>query len=356
MKLLHITATHLNPAGGVPVVLKELVSEQNKIDGFSARVLSLKASVDKMDSIYFDELKDKTLSEYLYDFSPDICILHSFYYIEYNKVVKELKKKNVPYLIEPHGSFGKSAMCKSRLKKLIANHTILRKQIANSVGYVFLNAEEYHDSIYHNNHDIVIPNGVRTDDIEYGYQNKKIRFYFIGRYDVNHKGLDYLFDALDILESEGEHLCVDFYGTGSEEQCEYVNQHIKKYYNLTVKNNGPIYGPDQKTQLEQKGIMLLVSRYEGFPMTVLEAWKYGNPCIVTPGTNVYLETRDANLGWITALDSREIAKTIKCANREYINNKEKYITNCKNYVTATYAWSHIAQQSYNAIKDVLSSL
>ncbi|MGE9963658.1 glycosyltransferase [Fusicatenibacter saccharivorans] len=356
MKLLHITATHLNPAGGVPVVLKELVSEQNKIDGFSARVLSLKASVDKMDSIYFDELQGGTFSEYINDFSPDICILHSFYYIEYNNVVKELKKKKIPYLIEPHGSFGKSAMDKSRLKKFIANHTIFRKQIVNSIGYVFLNKEEYNDSIYHKKHDIVIPNGVCTDDIEHGYQNKKRSFYFIGRYDVSHKGLDYLFDALDILESEGEHLHVDFYGTGSEEQCKYVNHRIDNYHNLVVKNNGPIYGSDKKIQLEQKGIMLLVSRYEGFPMTVLEAWKYGNPCIVTPGTNVYAETRDTNLGWVTALDSREIAKTIKCANREYSDSKEKYITNCKNYVTATYAWSCIAQQSYNTIKDVLSSI
>lgn len=356
MKLLHITATHLNPVGGVPVVLKELVSEQNKIDGFSARVLSLKASVDQMDSIYFDELKENSFSEYLNNFSPDICILHSFYYIEYNIVVKELKKKKIPYFIEPHGSFGKSAMDKSRLKKRFANQTLFRKQIKYSIGYVFLNAEEYNDSIYHNKHDIIIPNGVRTDDIEYGYQKKKSSFYFIGRYDVNHKGLDYLFNALDILESEGVHLCIDFYGTGSKEQCEYVNQRIKNFHKLVVRNCGPIYGPDQKIQLEQKGIMLLVSRYEGFPMTVLEAWKYGNPCIVTPGTNVYAETKEANLGWVTALDGRDIANTIKYANREYINNKENYIANCKNYVSSTYAWPCIAQQSYAAIKDVLRNL
>ena len=54
MKLLHITATHLKPDGGVPVVLKELVTEQNKINNFESRVISVVASVEEMHSPYFE--------------------------------------------------------------------------------------------------------------------------------------------------------------------------------------------------------------------------------------------------------------------------------------------------------------
>lgn len=65
MKLLHITATHLNPAGGIPVVLKNLVEAQNQIKGFEARVLSLKAGTNNMHSSFFDILGNEKIKEYL---------------------------------------------------------------------------------------------------------------------------------------------------------------------------------------------------------------------------------------------------------------------------------------------------
>ena len=56
MRILHITATHLDNAGGVPVVLRDLVNAQNKIEGFTARVLSINADISTIESKYFDFL------------------------------------------------------------------------------------------------------------------------------------------------------------------------------------------------------------------------------------------------------------------------------------------------------------
>lgn len=52
MKILHITATHLKPDGGVPIVLKKLVIEQNKIDNIKSTVISLVADVDDMQCVF----------------------------------------------------------------------------------------------------------------------------------------------------------------------------------------------------------------------------------------------------------------------------------------------------------------
>ena len=50
------------------------------------------------------------------------------------------------------------------------------------------------------------------------------------------------------------------------------------------KTVGELYEEKKEEFLNGCRIMVLTSRYEGFPMTVLEALSHGNPCIVTPGT------------------------------------------------------------------------
>ena len=347
MKLLHITATHLNLAGGIPVVLRDLVSAQNEIDGFEARVLSIKADISAMNSQFFDFLGDGSFDNYVEEYKPDVVIFHSHYYFEYLRLYRSLVKKNIPYFIEPHGSFGKAALQKSRIKKWIANNILLRNFMKSAYGYIFLNEAEKNDAQFKTNHDHIIPNGIDTGRIENAVcLQEPWCFYFIGRFDVNHKGLDYLFDALEILDKRGEKVSVKLYGTGTEEEVKYVNNRINSLNSIIVANCGPIYGEKKTKALEQCGIMLLTSRYEGFPMTVLEAWEYGNPCIVTPGTNVSNETMKNRLGWSVLCDSNEIADMINNAAKEYTQNRTDYVKRCKEYLREKYDWKEIAKQSY----------
>lgn len=351
MRLLHVTATHLNLAGGIPVVLRDLVSAQNEIDGFEARVLSIKADTSAMNSQFFDFLGDTSFDNYIEEYKPDVVIFHSHYYFEYLRLYRSLVKKNIPYFIEPHGSFGKAALQKSRLKKRIANGVVLRPFMKHAKGYIFLNEAEKKDAQYSTNHDLVIPNGIDAGKIE-----KEIclqepwSLYFIGRFDVTHKGLDFLFDALEIIDKKNERVSVKLYGTGTDEEVEYVNNRIKSLNSVLVSNCGPIYGEKQVKALEQCGIMLLTSRYEGFPMTVLEAWKYGNPCIVTPGTNVAEEIAENGLGWKTELNADDIALNIKKATQEYEEARTHFVVTCKNYVASKYSWAEIAQRSFEELK------
>ena len=354
MKLLHITATHLKPDGGVPVVLKNLVNEQNSIKDFQAKVISVVAPVDEMNSPYFEFVPKREFVSFIKKYNPDFVILHSFYYMDYNWVVDVLSEHNIRYFIEPHGSFGNAAMKKSWIKKKIANHTIFKKQIKNAFGYIFLNSTEKEDSVYRTQNDLVIPNGINSLEINHSEINKQNgNVYFIGRYDIIHKGLDYLFDALDILDSEKLSFSFHFWGKGDSDAEGYVKKRISSYRYITVRINSSIYAKEKDKMLEQFGPMILTSRYEGFPMTILEAWMYGNPCIVTPGTNVADEIKSNNLGWVTSLDAQEIAKTIKVAVSEYDLNRKYYINHCKEYICDNYDWKVLAQISYAHLKQLL---
>lgn len=356
MRLLHITATHLSLAGGIPVVLRDLVEAQNKIDDLEAMVLSVKADIAEMKSQYFDTLSGTSFSDYIDHYCPDLVIFHSHYYFEYLKLYRYLVKKRIPYLIEPHGSFGKAALQKSKYKKIIANKFLLRHFMHHAKGYIFLNNSEMKDAQFSTVNDLIIPNGIADKDIKpLGEYNKKWFIYFIGRFDINHKGLDYLFDALDILDRDNVAVPIKLFGKGDKEAEDYISSRIKKYKYISVSNCGAIYGEEQMQTLEQCGIMILTSRYEGFPMTILEAWKYGNPCIVTPGTNVITEVNDNSLGWGVSLSASSIAQGILKALKEYPMKREEYINRCKKYVCDNYSWKKIALNSYKEISKVLKS-
>lgn len=353
MKILHVTTIGFhshNKNSGVPSVLKPLSEEQNKIDGVEARVLSIRYNEDE----YFDTLGDMTMEQYIDYYKPDIVLFHTIYFVEYVKFAKILKKKHIPFVVEPHGSFGKQAMQKSRLKKWLANHTLFRSLIKDSEVFIYTNSGEKANSIYPKKKSVVIPNGVSEEVVTHSTNLKGSIpiFYFLGRFSIHHKGLDYLLDALKILESKSENITVYFYGIGDDQEMKFMQDGIRGFRNVKAVLKGTIFGDEKLKALEEANILILTSRYEGSPMTVLDALSYGNPCLVTPGTNVADEIYSNNIGWTTKLDANSIAETIIKAKNDYLNNVNVYTQRCKAYVSDNYLWSKIAKQSvveYEAI-------
>jgi len=358
MKILHITAAPISLNSGITSVLMNLTEEQNKLPHTRAEVLSM---ADHCESLTFDYFvhysKKDEIMDYLDSYEPDVAIIHGFFRVQYYKMAKYLKEKNIPYMIEPHGSFGKQAMQKSWLKKKVANATIFRFLIKDAIGYIFTNKAEIKDSIYRTANDCIIPNGIVASTIKQISLDRKNNetpcFYFLGRYDINHKGLDYLFDALDILEEQKYNVKVNLYGIGNEEQNEYVKNRISKYKNLIVVDNGTIYGQAKVDALTSDNILILTSRYEGSPMTVLDALSFGNPCLVTPGTNVADEIVANGLGWSTELNAEKIADTILLAQKEYMRSQDNYVTKCRNYVLDNCSWARMAKLSVEIYADIL---
>ena len=347
MKILHITAIgFLKPKSGVPAVLKALVEEQNKIQGVEARCVSLRSGVDEIDSIYFDELLEGDERSYISKFGPDIAIFHSFFYVKFIKLSRVLCEYNIPFVVEPHGSFGHMAMQKGWLKKKIAILTLFRPLLKKSTGYIYTNSAELEDSIFKKKNIVVIPNGVYENIINKSSiksDRESPIFYYLGRYDIHHKGLDYLLSALSILDSRKQEVCVNFYGIGSDEEINYIREHIKGFMYVKAFEKGPIYDKEKENALEEANIMLLTSRFEGSPIAILDSLSYGNPCLVTPGTNVADELVNHKIGWKTQLNANQIADTIIRAKKEYQEDMEGYYQRSKVHVLDNYLWSNIAK-------------
>lgn len=361
MKILHVTAIgFFVKKSGVPAVLKNLVSEQNKISGVEARVLYLRSKVDENDSSIFDELGDMSISEYLKSYSPDFVIFHTIFYVKYVEFVWYVKKHHILFAIEPHGSFGKQAMKKSWLKKKIACNTLFRPLINDSIAYIYTNEAEKRDSVYIKALDAIIPNGINEEDVltapEKNRENfHKPIFYYLGRYSIHHKGLDYLMDALQILDNLKIDITVYFYGVGDKNEIDYIQKRIAHFQSISAYDKGTIYGKDKIKALGDANILLLTSRYEGSPITILDSLSFGNPCVVTPGTNVADELEDNHIGWKTPLDAQSIADIIIRAKDEYSKNAELYVNRCKSYVLSKYRWQSLAEFSIIEYKRIINS-
>lgn len=360
MKILHVTAIgFLVPNSGVPAVLKSLIEEQNKIEGVEARVVSLRSKVDAVNSPYFDELSEDKMEDYLLKYKPDVAIFHTIYYIKFVKFARHMKELHIPFIIEPHGSFGKQAMKKSHIKKIVAIHTLFKSLVKDSIGYIYTNIAEKEDSVFSKEKESIVPNGVIKSLVleakikSYNQQTNPI-FYYLGRYDIHHKGLDYLMDALSILDEKKQAIKVCFYGVGNKTELSFINGRINNFKYVKALEKGIIYGPEKKKALEEAHILLLTSRYEGSPMTVLDGFCYGNPCVVTPGTNVADEVVDNGLGWKAELTAESIAECIVRAKDEYVSNPQTYFSRCQRYVLDNYTWEMMAKLSVLEYRKMLS--
>lgn len=360
MKLLHITATHLNPEGGIPVVLNNLVIEQNKINDFEVRVLAIKKNVNRINNPYFFyEHNKEGIIRYIKDFKPDIVIIHSIYFFEYYFIYKILNNMKISYLVEPHGSFSRLAQKKSLWKKKFVNNTILRGFFKCAKGYLFLSELEQKDSIFRKNIELIIPNGISKVTKTVLNQKKSMNsnntyIYFVGRFDIETKGMDLLFDAINILDKRKENIVIDLYGVGDDAQIEYINSRIDEFNYIKVTNKGPIYGEEKEQILRKYDIMVLTSRHEGFPMTVLESLSYGVPCIATSGANVSHIIMNNNVGIVTSQNPKDIANSIIKMKKNLENNSEEYIERCQNTIINQYMWKEIAKKSYNLLSELVN--
>lgn len=217
----------------------------------------------------------------------------------------------------------------------------------NKAGNVY--GGEQQRSLYHTKHDMIIPNGiVRFENLP--EKAEKVRMYYIGRYDIHEKGIDTLLDALAILDRRGCDFSFDFYGDGDKESIGYISGRASDLKSIAVSVHGPVYGDEKDDLLSRSNISVLLSLHEGLPMTILESWNYGNPCLVTAGTNMSEESEKEAIGWSAESDADDVAEKIELLLKAYNNDRDGYVKRCRDHIERKYAWEKIARRSCCLLK------
>lgn len=346
MRILHVAPIG-HHAEGIGTVLSRLVPLQQNF-GHEVQVVSV------YDNTIYSDLCIRTIRNssefrsYIIESKPDIVQFHSLYNQEYIAFSKVLMQMGIPYIAQMHGALSEENYKKNHLKKWLANKIWWNRFLKDAKTIVYLNKAEYQKCIVKNinSSSSFIPNGCDCQDNVSFERNADgiIDIVFIGRISYVHKGLDVLVDAIRLLKEKGiSGFHISFFGNENDVHVEWLKEQLSDLQELASYEGG-LYGEAKDKRMRSCNMFILTSRYEGMPMGVLEAFSYGVPCIVTPGSNMYEDVLESNSGWVCQFKASDIADTIIRACKSYRNNHLLYHSNALKK-SQDYDWNTITRQS-----------
>lgn len=214
----------------------------------------------------------------------DLLVLHSGW-TRHNALAAAIARRlGVPYLLEPRGAYDPHILRRKRALKRLWWYAFEQRLVfgARSI-HVFFEEERAHlQALGYKGPVIVVPNGVdlpvdlRWDGGSAGY------LLWLGRFDPEHKGLDLLLRAVQLLPcSERPELRLhgpDWRASKATVQAMVAALRLEEH----VKIGPAVYGPDKRRILNQAAGFVYPSRWDACPNSVLEAASTGVPTLVTP--------------------------------------------------------------------------
>lgn len=247
---------------------------------------------------YSSELRDKLPKKILYN---DIIHLHSLWQypsILLNKLNKDRKFKKV---ISPHGMLDPWALNNNKIQKAISLYLYEKKNLNTADCIHALCEQEFRDikKLAPNVPVAIIPNGVYLPKAETNsaYTNSEKQILFLGRIHPK-KGLENLIRAWGNIKEHNWKLVIA--GVDENGYEDYLKKIVLELNLNNVEFVGPVFGKEKEALLMSSSAFILPSFSEGLPMSILEAWSYKLPVLMTPQCN--LET-GFNAGAAIEIDS-----------------------------------------------------
>lgn len=290
--------------------------------------------------------------------NPSIVIFHELYRLPFLRLYKECIKKNIPYVIIPHGGLTKKAQSVKRIKKIIGNILFFNQYIKKSSYIHFLSKKEKENSIWNGHNNFVLGNGIDLLDIrqeEIEKENDEFEMLFIGRYDIYFKGLDVLLEAISTIKSFmiDHGIVLNLYGKGTDSDENFIRTFIKENDLIKiVKFHGPVFDDEKIRKYCAADIFIQTSRSEGQPMGILEAMSCCLPVLVTPGTAMAFTVERYDLGYSVELNADLIGKKIVEAYENRKNLKKKG-SNARQYIVENFDGKNIAKRAIEIYEEIV---
>ena len=204
------------------------------------------------------------------------------------------KHKKAPILCTPHGMLDPYIIKNQGVVKRLVSNLFFQKSLEAVDCYHALCQKELEDiRAYGLKQPVaIIPNGINLPDPDLKFEktdNKKHLLY-LGRLHKK-KGVDLLLKALAAINREGKGLLdnwqIDLVGW-DHEGCKAELEKIVSENRLEDKVvfHGGLFGKDKQRMYATADGYILPSHGEGLPMTVLEAWSWKLPVVMTPECHI----------------------------------------------------------------------
>lgn len=345
--MIGILVNNIDFRGGLEIVSERLCALFNE-KNFAAKIYSMKGNKFP-DVTYFNfqkKLKNSQIKDICAIFEKDsikqliVQLDNPFSLVANLKLFKLLTNSGIKicccihispiYFVKRFYNFKDSKLlfwAKSLKTTLYFRHrakTFFQKCVKMNVGLVSLcegNRQELKKCFSVNS--FVIPNYYEVKPFELDKcEGKKHTISYIGRIDNAHKNLFMLLDAWNAV-SEKKDWTLNIIGGGDKSSLlEYA-----KLHNIKQLSMQEFKSPSEIEQIyKQNSILILTSRFEGYPTVIVEAVCYGNAIITTRYAGFSDElVNDGVNGYVTDFKTEEISERIQrlIDSPELLSNMQK---------------------------------
>ncbi len=238
------------------------------------------------------------VAEALQKFDSDISHVNGLWLMSAMIHDQWSRKSQTPYLIAPRGMLDPWALKNSGWKKQIVGALFQKKHLcAATCLHALCESEALSMRAYGLENPIaVIPNGVSIPDSadcslkKYRPQMNRKTLLFLGRIHPK-KGLPMLLEAWAKLKKQNSIFADEWLlAIAGWSENDHINQLRNQAACLDIENDikfiGSVYGLEKEEVLRSANAFILPSYSEGLPMSVLEAWSFSLPSLITPECNL----------------------------------------------------------------------
>lgn len=260
-------------------------------------------------------------------------------------------KHKAKIVITPHGMLDEWAVKNSRWRKKIIGYLYEYKNLRNANCIKALCKPEY-ESIRKfglKNPIAIIPNGINLPaDFNYERKTCKKTLLYIGRIHPK-KGLKELIEAIALVKKQKPDLLLNWHvRIAGWDQLDHSKELTKltaeKGLDDTIEFIGPVFDEKKKHELCEANAFALTSYSEGFPMSILEAWSYRLPVIMTDNCNIP-EGFKYNAAIRVELSPNSIAKGLMTLFQMHDSELKSMGNNGYNLVKEQYTWEIVAKKT-----------
>lgn len=190
-----------------------------------------------------------------------------------------------------------------------------------------------------------IPNGVSISPAAAKTPAETPYFLFLGRLAIEQKGLDLLVEAYSAAQRDRPFF-PDLIIAGPDYRGDraVLEKQINNHgLNNRIKLIGPVFGETKSQLLAGAHVFVHPSRWEGMPLSILEALAQGTPCLVSQATGLSEWVEARSCGWSVGLGAPDLAKMlIRLASER--NDVWAKAQNAISSVSSDYSWASIADR------------
>ena len=366
MRIAHVVPAGAVPYSGVPSVIVQLSAHLAR-RGHHVEVWLLQPWSDQEIQLYGSTLAHAGVP--LVSASPtrrdtfaalterdvDIAHLHSAFTPPNALLARRLR---VPYVISPHGGYAPASLARSRGRKTVYRWLVERRLVRGAALRVALTGDEAEDLMAFGDLPVaIIPNGVLPvpRDVDPTAFRRELDLdpiarllLFVGRLDVLHKGLDVLVRA--VAAAPGWHaVLVGSDVRGGGEQLRSLARSLGTEARLTL--TGPRWGQALHEAFAAADCFALTSRWEGLPLSLLEALAHGIPAVVSPAVDRLVGVVAAGAGWSAAPSE---FGSLLCDLRDLDDRERARRAAAARALSARYDWATVGLRYEAAYAEVVS--